>query len=113
MMVISEMKAKSIRELLEESAGLTPDKTLFTFKDQEATYETVLQTVNKVANGFLSLGVKKGDNVAILLPNCFEFPYCWLAANMIGAVMVPVNGRFVDEETKYILNHSEARLLVT
>ena len=107
------MKAKSIKQLLEESAELTPNKTLLTFKDQEATYETVLQTVSKVANGFLSLGVKKGDKVAILLPNCLEFPYCWLAANMIGAVMVPVNGRFVDEEIKYILNHSEARLLVT
>jgi len=111
-MVRSEMTVNSIRELLEESAGLTPDKTLLTFKDEETTYESVLQTVNKVANGFLLLGIKKGDKVAILLPNCLEFPYCWLAANMIGAVMIPVNGRFVDEEIKYILNHSEARVLV-
>jgi len=65
--------------------------------------------VNRIANGFLNLGVKKGDKVAILLRNCLEFPYCWLAANMIGAVMVPVNNRFVGDEAMYILNHSEAK----
>ena len=76
-------------------------------------YAEVLDSVNRIAHGFLNLGVRKGDKVAILLPNCLEFPYCWLAANMIGAVMVPVNNRFVGDEAKYILNHSEAKVLVT
>ena len=104
---------KSIRALVESSVSRTPEKTLFAFKDQKVTYAEVLDSVNRIANGFLNLGVKKGDKVAILLPNCLEFPYCWLAANMIGAVMVPVNNRFVGDEAKYILNHSEAKLLVT
>ena len=104
---------KSIRTLVESSVSRTPGKPLFAFKDQKVTYEEVLGSVNRIANGFLNLGVKKGDKVAILLPNCLEFPYCWLAANMIGAVMVPVNGRFVVDEIQYILNHSEAKLLVT
>jgi crotonobetaine/carnitine-CoA ligase len=105
--------AKSIRALLESSVERTPGKPLFLFRDQKPTYAKVLDSVSRIANGLLSLGVKKGDKVAILLPNCLEFPYCWLAANMIGAVMVPVNNRFVAEETKYILNHSEAKVLVT
>src|SRR4030042_4353033 len=104
---------KSIRALVESSVSRTPEKPLFVFKDQKVTYAEVLNSVNRIANGFLDLGVKKGDKVAILLPNCLEFPYCWLAANMIGAVMVPVNNRFVGDEAKYILNHSEAKLLVT
>lgn len=107
------MKMNNIRKLFEKSVRRTPDKDLFVFKDEQVTYKDCLQTVKRVANGYLSLGIKKGDKVALLLPNCLEFPYAWLAANMIGAVMVPVNSRFVDEEVKYILNHSEARLLVT
>jgi len=103
----------NIRKLFEESVSRTPDKDFLVFKDEQVTYENFLQTVYKVANGFLTIGVKRGDKIAILLPNCLEFPYAWLAANMIGAVMVPVNGRFVDDEVKYILNNSEARLLVT
>lgn len=103
----------SIRKLFEESVSRTPDKVFFIFNDEETTYKDFLQNVSKVANGFISLGVKKGDKIAILLPNCLEFPYCWLAANMVGAVMVPVNCRLVDEEVKYILNHSEARILIT
>ncbi|MBS3917281.1 MAG: ATP-dependent acyl-CoA ligase [Deltaproteobacteria bacterium] len=103
----------NIRTLFEESVNRSPEKVFFIFKDKEITYQDLLQTVNRIANGFLSLGVKRGDKVSILLPNCLEFPYCWLAANMIGAVMVPVNARFVDKEVKYILNHSEAKVLVT
>ena len=110
---MGERLEKSIRALVESSVSRTPEKPLFLFKDQKVTYAEVLDSVNRIANGFLDLGIKKGDKVAILLPNCLEFPYCWLAANMIGAVMVPVNNRFVVDEAKYILNHSEAKLLVT
>ena len=103
----------SIRVLLDESAARSPDKTLYVFRDQEVSYDAFRRTVTRVANGLLSLGIKHGDKVAILLPNCLEFPYTWLAANIIGAVMVPVNARFVDEEIRYVLHHSEANLLIT
>jgi len=103
----------NIGEVLEESVSRSPAKVFYIFKDQEVTYQEFWETANRVANGLLSLGVKKGDKVAILLPNCQEFPHSWLAANMIGAVMVPVNARFVDEEVRYVVDHSEARLLIT
>ncbi|HJX37055.1 MAG TPA: AMP-binding protein [Anaerolineae bacterium] len=103
----------SIGEALLETVSRTPEKAFLVFKDQEATYGEFLVTVNRIASGLLSLGVKKGDKVAILLPNRVEFPCAWLAANTIGAVMVPVNARFVDEEIRYVLEHSEASVLVT
>jgi crotonobetaine/carnitine-CoA ligase len=103
----------TIRSLFEKSAAKTPNKIFFILNDQEITYEQFIGTVKRVANGLFSLNVRKGDRVAILLPNCVEFPYAWLAANMIGAVMVPVNGRFVENEIKYILEHSGAKVLVT
>jgi crotonobetaine/carnitine-CoA ligase len=103
----------SIREAFQESLARTPDKAFYLFKDQQITYQEFWETVNRVANGLLSLGVKKGDKVAILLPNRLEFPYSWLAANIIGAVMVPVNARFVDEEVKYVVGHSESSVLIT
>jgi crotonobetaine/carnitine-CoA ligase len=98
---------------LVDAASRSPDKEYLSFNDRQVTYEGFLETVHRFANGLLSLGVKKGDKVAILLPNRLEFPCAWLAANSIGAVMVPVNGRFVEEEMKYVLHHSQARVLVT
>ncbi|MGB9300096.1 MAG: AMP-binding protein, partial [Anaerolineae bacterium] len=98
---------------LEEAVSRTPEKAFFVFNKQQVTYADVLDTVHRVASGLLSLGVKKGDKVAILLPNRVEFPCAWLAANTIGAVMVPVNARFVDEEIRYVLEHSEASVMVT
>ena len=103
----------SIGEALQDAASGTPEKAFLVFNKQQVTYADVLDTVHRVASGLLSLGVKKGDKVAMLLPNRVEFPCAWLAANTIGAVMVPVNARFVDEEIRYVLNHSEASVLVT
>jgi crotonobetaine/carnitine-CoA ligase len=102
----------SIGEALQEAVSRTPEKAFFVFNEQQVTYADVLDTVHRVARGLLALGVKKGDKVAILLPNRLEFPCAWLAANTIGAVMVPVNARFVDEEIRYVLEHSEASVLV-
>ncbi len=102
-----------IGKSLQDAVSRSPEKRFLIFKHREVTYEDFLEIAHRVANGLLSLGVKKGDKVAILLPNRVEFPYAWLAANSIGAVMVPVNARFVDEEVKYVLHHSEARVLIT
>jgi len=102
-----------IGKALEEAVSRSPEKTFLVFPEQEITYGAFLDGARRVANGLLSLGVTKGDKVAILLPNRLEFPLAWLGANIIGAVMVPVNARFVDEEIGYVVHHSEASLLVT
>ena len=102
-----------IGKALQQAVSRTPKKTFLVLGNREVTYASFLEGVHRVASGLLSLGVKKGDKVAILLPNRVEFPCAWLAANTIGAVMVPVNARFVDEEIRYVLNHSQASVLVT
>jgi crotonobetaine/carnitine-CoA ligase len=104
---------RCIGRSLEDAVSRSPEKAFLVFPGKEVTYEDFLTTVLKVANGLRSLGVNKGDKLAILLPNRLEFPLSWLAANTIGAVMVPVNARFVDHEIEYVLRHSEASVLVT
>lgn len=103
----------NIRKLFENAARKNSNSDFLIFKDQNKKYEEFLFAVNRIANGFLSMGLGKGDKIAILLNNCFEFPVSWLAANMIGAVMVPVNTRFSPKEMEYVLDHSEARVLIT
>ena len=65
--------------------------------------------INRVANGLLALGVKQGDKVAIMLPNCPEFLYTWFGANKIGAVEVPINVALKGAGLAYQIVQSDSR----
>lgn len=98
---------------MEKAAVKNPDKVFLYFEDEQVTYKEFDARVNQRANYFLQAGLEKGDTAAILLPNCPEFLYNWLALAKIGAVMVPINTAYKGMEAQYVLNHSEARLLVS
>lgn len=98
--------------IIEERARLHPEKVFLLFKEQRVTYGELNQTVNRLANSFLKMGVQKGDNVCIMLPNCPEFLYTWFALAKIGAVEVPVNTAYKGEFLSHIINNSESKMLV-
>src|SRR5690349_3968606 len=70
------------------------------------------QRVRRIASGFLALGAKPGDCVAILMRNDIAFIEASFAAQTIGAYAVPINWHFKAEEIHYILGDSGARILV-
>jgi len=102
----------NIRELLEKQAEKYPDKIFLYFEEEKITYQEFNVSVNRIANAFKKIGIKKGEMVAIMLPNCPAFLYVWLGLNKIAAVQVPININFKEIETEYILKHSEASGLV-
>jgi len=102
----------NMRQFLEKKVIVDPERVLLHFEDQEISYTHFNSKVNGVAQGLLDIGVKKGDRVGLMLSNCPEFLYCWFGCNKIGAIMVPINTAFKADETKYILNHSEAGTLI-
>lgn len=102
----------NIREFLEMRVSRDPEKVYLYFKNQEVTYGALDQKVNQVANGFLGLGIRKGDKVCLLLANCPEFLYVWFGLSKIGAVLVPINLVLKEGEIIYIVNHSEAKAIV-
>jgi crotonobetaine/carnitine-CoA ligase len=102
----------TIGGLLEVAVSKAPGKTYLYFEDQEVSYQSFNAQVNRAAHGFLHLGVRKGDKVCLMLPNCPEFLYAWLGLAKIGGIMVPINTAFKSEEACYILQHSEAKALV-
>jgi acyl-CoA synthetase (AMP-forming)/AMP-acid ligase II len=102
----------NIRELLEQQAENYSEKIFLYYKDEEITYLDFNFMVNRIANAFQKMGIRKGDMVAIMIPNSPAFLYSWLALNKIGAVEAPINIALKDNEMKYILQHSEATCLV-
>ena len=76
------------------------------------SYEDLNKESNRLANAILSLGIKKGEKVALLAKNCKEFVFMYLGLSKIGGVMVPLNYRCVARELEYMLNDCGANVLV-
>jgi len=99
-------------KIIEDKALQYPDHVVFQFRDDPITFGELNEGINKAANGFLALGVNKGDKVAIMLPNCPEFLYAWFGLNRIGAVEVPINVALKGNGLTYQIVQSDSVALV-
>jgi len=104
---------RTIGDLIESNARRYEEKTYLLHGDQQISFGAIHRLSNKLANGFLRLGIRGNDKVCLMLSNRPEFLYCWFALNKIGAVMVPVNTAFRGQELSYIIRHAEAKAIVT
>lgn len=105
-------KNRTLGEILENKAKKNGAKPLLYFKGEVASYEQTNEKATRVANWFLSRGFKKGDKVAILLDNCLEWLYVWFGLAKIGVIAVPLNTQHKGSLLQYLINHSDARLMV-
>jgi acyl-CoA synthetase (AMP-forming)/AMP-acid ligase II len=103
----------TLNELLEGRVKQHPEKLALIFKESRWSYAEFQREVDRVANGFIRIGVEKGDRIAFMLPNCAEFLFAVFAVTRIGAVFVPLNPQYTAEEAEYVLQHSEASVIVT
>jgi fatty-acyl-CoA synthase len=80
--------------------------------DLRLTYNQFGRRVNRWANLMRSLGVEKGDRVAIISQNDHRMMDGFFGAPLIGAVYMPINFRLIASDFEYILNHAEAKILI-
>jgi len=97
---------------LERSAVVFADKTAVIHQDQRYTYAEFRRRVHRVAGALRRAGIEPGDRVAYLAPNIPAMLEAHFAAPLAGALLVTINTRLNSHEIAYILNHSEAKLLV-
>lgn len=76
------------------------------------TFGALGNRVNQISRAFRSLGIRRGDRVAVIIHNGPEYFELWLATGQVGAVFVPVNWRLAAEELRYIRQDSEAAVVV-
>ncbi|HEY8488267.1 MAG TPA: long-chain fatty acid--CoA ligase [Thermaerobacter sp.] len=105
------MEPPTVGALLARAALLHPNKTALIDGDRRLSYRELNGRVNALARGLVDLGVRKGDRVAILMPNRIEFLEVLFAAAKIGAVAVPINVRLAPPEVRFILDDSGATVL--
>jgi acyl-CoA synthetase (AMP-forming)/AMP-acid ligase II len=105
---------KNIGAMLKQRAVVSPRLEAFVepSADVRMDYAQMNALANKCASVLTSLGVGKGDRVALLMPNCVEFCCLFYGAAKIGAVAVPLNTRLAAAELEFILSDSGSKELV-
>jgi long-chain acyl-CoA synthetase len=100
-------------EFLERSVKRFPDNTALIFQGYKTTYRQLGDAVDRMATCFTDFGVKKGDAIAILLPNLIPCVVSYFAALKIGGIVVMNNPLYSDRELDHQFNDSGSKILVT
>lgn len=104
---------KTVDILLAEQAAAQPDATFAIFPGATLTYGEVYERARAHAKGLIKLGVKPGDHIGTLMPNCADWLIAYFAGLMAGAVVAAINARYKRHELKYALAHSDCKVLLT
>ncbi|HET9877515.1 MAG TPA: fatty-acid--CoA ligase FadD5 [Mycobacterium sp.] len=98
---------------LDRHALMQPDAPALRFLGNTTTWAQLQSRVIALADALSRRGVGFGDRVLVLMLNRVEFVESVLAANMLGAIAVPVNFRLTPPEIAYLVTDSQARLMIT
>jgi long-chain acyl-CoA synthetase len=98
--------------ILSETAGKFPDHTALLFYGKKITYAELDRLANRFAHVLAGLGVRKGDRVALMLPNVPQMVISYYGAVRTGAIVVPTNPLYLEHELEVQLNDSGSETLV-
>jgi long-chain acyl-CoA synthetase len=100
-------------DFLQRSASKFPDRMALNFQNYTVSFGQLQEMVDRFATVLDNFGVRKGDRVALLLPNLIPCVAAYYGAMKIGAVVVMNNPLYSDRELEHQFNDSGSRLLVT
>jgi len=103
------MKNLTVSQLLEEKYQRFPEKEVMFDRTNRMSYEELRQSSFALSASLKNLGLKKGDKIAVCLPNWNEFVVIYMAIAHLGAVLVPFNTRYRQDEVEYIVRNSDAK----
>jgi tyrocidine synthetase-3 len=104
---------KPLYQLFEEEASKAGDKVAVIFQDAQITYRALNREVNRLACVLRTKKVMPGNIVGILLERCIQLIISILSVLKVGGVYLPLNTLNPAQRTRYILEDSGARLLLT
>ncbi len=99
-------------EILDQTAARQPHKTAIITKEEELTFAALNQRVHALAGHLQKAGVKQGERVGVLLPNCAAIPLSYFATQKIGAVTVILDARLKGKELQGVLCDADLKLLI-
>ena len=105
--------SKTISQLFEEQAALTPERAAVICEDQSLSFAQLNQAANRLANYLLTLGVQTEDCVAICLERSTEMLVAILGILKAGAAYAPLDSTYPAQRMNYILQETRVRFVIT
>lgn len=100
-------------DLLVRAANNWGGNDALIFPGERLTYEELLAAALLRARSLLGLGLGPGDHVGLLMANCLDYVTCLFGAQLIGAVVVPMNARFKSPELAYLVENADLDIVIT
>lgn len=107
-----EIPKKPVQWILAEAVRKYPNSIALEYQGNRISYTRLNELSNQFANGLLSLGLKKGSKIAIVLPNIPQFVICFWGALKAGLTIVPCNPLYREREIEFQLVDCEAEAIV-
>src|SRR5262245_23702452 len=104
---------KTLLDYLDALARDEPSRPALLFKGAEVSYAQIQRESDVFAAALAALGVKHGDRVALILPNCPQFFVAEIGAWKVGAVVCPINPTYTEREIETALQANGAETIVT
>lgn len=108
-----EYPKRNLAHFLVDSASAHPDRIALEFLGKRITYRSLLASSRRFANVLLRLGVRKGDRVAVMLPNCPQGVIAYYGTLLMGGIVVMTNPLYMPRELEHQLRDSGAKVIVT
>ena len=105
--------SRTLGDLLDEMARARPDADAVIFGEQRLTYGTLQARADELARALLAVGVRKGDRVAVLLPNRPEWLVAAFAIGKVGAITVGVSTFSAPREIAWTIEHCRPAVIIT
>ncbi|MFL0582234.1 long-chain-fatty-acid--CoA ligase [Solibacillus silvestris] len=107
-----ELPEIPVHQFLTQAFESMPNKVAIHFMGREVTYKELYESALKFANYLRSLGVEKGDRVAIMLPNCPQAVIAYYGTMYAGGVVVQTNPLYTERELQYQMADSGAKVIL-
>src|SRR5919202_3554831 len=103
---------RTLLDDLADAVAERPGAPALLFKGRTASHGELERASDAFAAALAALGVAKGDRVALLLPKCPQFLVCELGAWKAGAILVPLNPIYTEQELEEALSRTGAETIV-
>jgi fatty-acyl-CoA synthase len=108
---IHRIEVTTLGDLLDLRAAEQGERPAMVFPDHQVSYARLARRADFFARGLIAAGLRPGETVGILLPNCVDAIAALFGAAKAGQYPVPVNARYKSLELADLIRHSRMRLL--
>jgi long-chain acyl-CoA synthetase len=103
---------KTLVDVVDETTKMRPDHTALIFKGERISYSDLAWRSDALAAALVKQGVKKGDRVAILMPNCPQYVIAEFAIWKAGGIVASINPLYTEPELEHALNECGAETVI-